>query len=276
MNPNVFKSLINTNPARTSDFGVQLQAQQQAQLQQQIAATPTSTIQQLNIRDVSRQLGATQQTQLQQAQLQLTKQALQTQTEAAQQVSEAQRFSTEQYYKNATLLLKDKSAELANKLAKLDLKLKNELLDKVYEFEKDSAFRTVFKEKQLADYKLYTAKSEIELKKYEENVRQLSKRKTAILKAAHERVQREISNMSRRSLNQYEQNFLIQLEVAQKELAERLQKEANKKAARAAVISAVTTLVGAGIGAYVGDGAKGAEAGAKIGGAAGPAVAAAT
>ena len=165
--------------------------------------------------------------------------------------------------------------QLQNQLAQMDRETKKEIFDANMEFKKDELGRTTWNERQLLDWKLSQAITDEEFATYEQQARQVSRRKIEMLNHAAALLEQELkaSFESEQAELDYESQKKVQQAI--QKLKKEAQEEQNKSAKRAAMFTTVGTVAGAVIGGIYG-GPGGAAIGASVGGAAGGAVGSAT
>jgi hypothetical protein len=139
-------------------------------------------------------------------------------------------------------------------LAEVDEKAKQELFDKQIQFRKDEAGRTVFNERQLADYAKLNAKSDEEYKSYAQKAELANRNIEEDLRQKYQIAKQRNDQASQRKIEQ------MQLDM-KKAIAKKKADAANK----AAIWTTGGTIIGGAIGAVAG-GPAGAAAGASVGG----------
>jgi hypothetical protein len=264
-----FQVLAQQNPAQNLRVAQGLQAGRVAGMQQQVAQAPVAGPR------AAQALGAQQAAQAGQINLQAQQQTVQQQQQIGQAALEAQRGQASLELGAKDLQRRKRADELTGKLYQLDKGLKNKLLDESIAFEKDEMGRTLFNERQLLDYKLQSAKSDVEFQKYEQQMQELSTRRMTMLKIAYQKVQQELSQAQEMTQQQLSQAQTKRLVEAKRALEEKMAREAARRKNRAAMIGAVGAVAGAVVGTLIAPGA-GTVAGASLGGGVGTAAAAAT
>lgn len=250
-----------------SERAAQQSASQQAlQLQQAAMAAQgaATAAQQLGGQATLAQGQAALQQRQQQAQMQ---QRLQ-----EQQVQERQRQLREREAQRRIGDLKQQR-DYASQLASLDERSKNELLDMQLEFQQDEFGRTLFTERQIMDYAVMNAKSEIELQQFQDDLSRATRNYEIMLDTAMKKLQQELSRVQKLQQTKQVQDYSAQMARALHQLKKKQAQEMNKKRNRAAMMSGIGAVAGGVIGAFVA-GPPGAMAGASIGGSTGTMVAA--
>lgn len=260
------KKLASGLPGANQQVAQGLQEARKTQLQEQIrqAKGPGTTQQ-------AQQMGAQQQQVAGQIQ---QRAAEQTQAQAAQvgqlglqeQAAQQRAAGFEQQ-----IALGQREQNIANKLAQLDTRLKNDLLDKQLQFQKDQAGNALFTERQLMDYAAQKAESQEEFQNYAQQAEQMYERKARILDKAHKELLQALERgyiVKNKPLDQEHKKQLLEAaKVAQEKRDRAVADYQNTKARN----SAIGTLVGSGAGALIG-GPAGAAVGGALGGALGGAV----
>lgn len=160
----------------------------------------------------------------------------------------------------------------ARRLGNLDSSLKNELFDSNLKFRKDELGRTLFNDRQLLDYKLASAKSDEELRDYEQQIEQEYARKNQILQASHAKILQAMQNEFQKSEQEADQAHRKALVLAKNAIEEKIRRQQAKAANRAAAYSAAGSIIGgvggAILGTFVAPGVgtmAGAAAGSQLG-----------
>jgi len=259
------------NPAQNSRIAQGLQAARATGLQSQIAAAPQG----ISNPRAAQQVGAQQAAQAGTIRTQTAATTAQQQAELGKMGLDVGGKQQQLKMQKAQLTMKARANELANKLYQLDKTLKNKLLDESIAFEKDDMSRTLFNERQLLDYKIASTKSDIALRKYEQEVSQMSQRRIQMLQTALNKVKQAEEQAMLKGQQGAAQGQMKTLAQAKINLEKKLRDEAARKKNRASQFAAGGAIIGGVIGAIYG-GPAGAAAGASIGGGAGTAVAGAT
>lgn len=155
------------------------------------------------------------------------------------------------------------------RLGKLNLEVRKDLFDKQQVFKKDQAGRTLFNQRQLADWAVENARSEEDYKNKAAMAEQLLARKKQAMKTAAEILEQNLIQAAAIAEQQKDFEKAKQILQIKQQLARqkaRMQAEANNAAA---TWGAVATAGGAVVGGLIG-GPGGAVAGAKAGQASAP------
>ena len=186
----------------------------------------------------SAQVQANQTQNLAQSTQQLTNQGQQAlQVDAAQQSDALAR---------QRIALSQQSRQLSQVLASSEAASASELFDSNLKFQKDELGRTIFNERQLADYAVNHARSQEELANYEQEVSQILERKQAILQQALRVIQQSQTQAFQQSEQELDQNLQQKVALAKKELEDKMRKQQTDAASTAAIFQGVT-MVGAAI-----------------------------
>lgn len=170
--------------------------------------------------------------------------------------------------------LNDLQQKAANKLSQLDSSLKNELLDRQLQFQKDKAGNTLFTERQLMDYAASKAQSEEEFANYAQMADQAYSRKIQVLEVAHKKLLQTAEQgyiSEGKALDQESKKQIVEKMAAVNGAIDRAK---NRQAENKARNQATGTIVGTAIGGAIGSVIPGAGtmAGMAIGGALGGAI----
>jgi hypothetical protein len=160
-------------------------------------------------------------------------------------------------------------------LSKLGRDIKDELFDKNLAFEKDEVGRKFSNERQLADYAVSRAKSDIDLQKSMAAMQRAAKFEIIMLEAAQKKIVQELEQQSANATREMGQEDRIKLAQYKSSIEKRIARKKAEAANRAMIFQGVGMVVGAGI--AIGMGApSAAPAMAQIGGNLGQTTAGAT
>lgn len=236
------------------------QAARQVQLQEQIKNVPQG----MGGPGLAQKMGAQQAQQAGQIQLGAKKQ----QMAQAQQIGQMglQQMGREQRQTGfeQQLTLSDKQREFANKLNRLDSRLKNQLLDNQLEFRKDKANQTLLNERQMLDYALMNAKSNEDFENYRQAAQQASKKELLMLEVANQKITQALNQGYIEGKGKLDRNLQKELRQRKKDIEDRIRREKEEAKNRAMMWSAGGAIIGGAIGAFAG-GPAGASAGVSIG-----------
>jgi hypothetical protein len=160
--------------------------------------------------------------------------------------------------------LQEKSRTLTTRLSQLDENAKNRILDNELQFKRDEMGRTLFNDRQLADFALLQANNAEDIRNYQQTVEQLSRRKLQMLQAAQTILTQQLELDYQRESKQLSQDQILKLQRAKKELEAKIAKEQADRANRAGMNSALGGIVGGVGGAFIG-GPTGAMIGQQLG-----------
>lgn len=263
---------------RASDAGQATQQQMATQQQQAgqmgqlgMQAREAEAAQRLGQRELRQQEKLQEKSELQS--LRLTQQQLQSRKTVLQEDIDAAK-SLQLYGIERDNRLKVATLKQAEDLNKLGGDVKNQLLDMRLAFEKTERDRKFSNVRQLADYTLASAKSQVELKKKLQGMKLQQERHVQLLQAAHAKIEQEI----KQSYTKFKTKIDIDLQSHLANESAKLKREIARAQARAsstnAMISGAFTVGGAIAGGVIGTaaGGVGAAPGAAIGATAGSAL----
>lgn len=153
------------------------------------------------------------------------------------------------------------------RLASVSEKAKQELYDDQMSFQKDEAGRTLFNSTQLDDYARIKARSDEELRNYQQTATQLSNRKIQAMEQAQKLVNLDLEHKMDIARQQGNQQAIVDAQKIQNDMQAQISREKSRAANKAGAITAVTTIAGT-----VAGGVFGGAPGAAAGGAGGKAV----
>lgn len=250
-----------------------MKAAQNVQLQQQLGGARPQPMP--ANRAAVQQLGAQQAGQQGASALGLAEQQQKQQAALGQQANQEQQRQNQQALASKQRSLQQTQRGLEKQIFGLSEELKDKLLDSQLAFKKDELGRTVFNERQLADYAIMKAKSDEDFAAFEQQSTQASQKRMSMLKLAQQKVQQELDQRSRLSDSVADQNTKKNLAIAKQQLERKIADEKTKQRNRAMMFQAGGMLAGAAIGTLIAPGA-GTAAGASLGGGAGSIAAGAT
>lgn len=161
-----------------------------------------------------------------------------------------------------------KSLEYAAKLAALNNKVKNDLLDQQLKFAKDERGRVMLNDRQLADVAILTAKNAEDLANYKQGVEQMNSRKLQAMETAYRQLEVAMKSGYTQDGQRLDFNTKSQIKDMMADAEKSMQDEKNRIANNTAMWGAAGTIVGSVVGGIYG-GAGGAKAGGEAGGAGG-------
>lgn len=242
------------------------QGQQQAralQLQQAVGAAPAST----NAVQSAQQTGAASAAMAGQQAVQTAQNAAQASGQVAQLGAEQQKQESQAQIASAQQGARQQEMDQTKRLAALDSRAKQEVYDKQINFSKDQAGRTLFNERQLADYAKQKAISDEQYKDYAQAAIQSSERNIQAMETAQKLLEEDLMQKWTIAEQNKDQDAKERIAAARQDMENRINSEKAKAANTRAMWQAGGTIVGAAIGSY--GGPAGASAGASLGGAAG-------
>lgn len=232
--------LANQMPGQNQKVATGLQEAAKTQMRQQLAGQGPMSTQQIQA------IG-------QQAAAQQGQAKLQVQQQGAQEAQKLGSLALNQDQQDKQVKLQARQLDLAKKtrentlaLNNLDSNLKARLLDDQFQFQQDELGRTLFNDRQLMDYKIQTAKSDLDMRDFEDKMRQTSMRKIQLLKSAQARIEQEMKQSFQKGQQQLDQQSMTRLAENKRALEEKIRKEKAKQANRASMFSAGGIIAGVG------------------------------
>lgn len=173
-------------PMANQQIASGMQQARETQLQQSIgqmtpeqAATPR----------LAQSMGAQQAAQASAIQLGAQQKTQQSAVVAGQQAIVQDKIQKQQELFTRSQALSQKNRYLENELARISQSAKDKLLDQQLSFKRDELGRTVWNERQLADYKIATAKDEEDFRNYQQEASNLSERRMKMLQMAQRKLE---------------------------------------------------------------------------------------
>lgn len=242
-----------------------MKAARDLQLQQAVARAPTGAA----IAPAAQQTAAAATAQMGQQQVGAAKQMIQQAGQLGQLQVGEQQLQSQKELAQAQQAAKQEDMDMADRFARLDLNAKKELYDNEMQFKKDEAGRTLFNERQLADYAKQNALSDEQYKNWSQQAEQATRRKLQAMETAFRIVEEDLTQKFQ--LAEQQKDFAKSREIAaiRKELQERMERERARAANNAAMWQAGGMIVGTAAGAAAAPftgGAINPATGALIGG----------
>jgi hypothetical protein len=249
-----------------------IQAARDIQLQQAVAKAPTGAA----IAPAAQQTAAAAVQQTGQQQAQAAQQMVQQAGQVGQLQLGEQKMSGQQAVFGAQQAAEKQELDNVQRLSQLDMNAKKELYDNEISFKRDEAGRTLFNQRQLADYVKQNAVSDEQFKNYAQQAEQISKRNLQAMESAYNIIAENLKQQSAIAEQNKDQAAKKQIQEIQIELQKRMAKARARAANNMGAWTAGGTVVGAVAGGVAGSiiapgagTAAGAAAGASIGGALG-------
>jgi len=260
-------------PMANQQIASGMQQARETQLQQTIgqmtpeqAATPR----------LAQNMGAQQAAQASAIQLGAQQKTQQSAVVAGQQAMVQDKIQKQQELFTRSQALSQKNRYLENELARISQSAKDKLLDQQLSFKRDELGRTVWNERQLADYKIATAKDEEDFRNYQQEASNLSERRMKMLTMAQKKLEQILEQgyiSTNQKLDQASRLKIVETVAAlkRKQARESARQSSNMGmwAGAGTVVGAVAGAMIAGPGGYAAGAAVGAQIGQGVGTAAG-------
>lgn len=247
-----------------------LQQARETQLQQAIgqmtpeqAATPR----------LAQSIGAQQASAAANIQLQAQQKTQQQAISTGQQIIAQDRMQRQQELFTRSQALSQKSRYLENELGRVSQSAKDKLFDQQLSFKRDELGRTVWNERQLADYKLATAKSDEDFLNYQQQATLLSERRLKMLTMAQRKLEQTLEQGYAANKQKLDQASKLKIMESLANLKKKMAREKARQSGNMAMWQAGGTIIGAGVGfVATGFNPAGAVVGAQMGAGAGTAI----
>jgi hypothetical protein len=252
-------------PMANQQIASGMQQARETQLQQTIgqmtpeqAATPR----------LAQSMGAQQAAQASAIQLGAQQKTQQSAVVAGQQAMVQDKIQKQQELFTRSQALSQKNRYLENELARISQSAKDKLLDQQLSFKRDELGRTVWNERQLADYKIATAKDEEDFRNYQQEASNLSERRMKMLTMAQKKLEQILEQgyiSNNQKLDQASRLKIVETVAA---LKRKQARESARQSSNMGMWAGAGTVVGAVAGAMIAGPtayAAGAAAGAQIG-----------
>ena len=252
-------------PMANQQIASGMQQARETQLQQSIgqmtpeqAATPR----------LAQSMGAQQAAQASAIQLGAQQKTQQSAVVAGQQAIVQDKIQKQQELFTRSQALSQKNRYLENELARISQSAKDKLLDQQLSFKRDELGRTIWNERQLADYKIATAKDEEDFRNYQQEASNLSERRMKMLQMAQRKLEQVLEQgyiSTNQKLDQASRLKIVETVAA---LKRKQARESARQSSNMGMWAGAGTIVGAVAGAMIagpGGYAAGAAVGAQIG-----------
>jgi|694.fasta_scaffold39126_3 hypothetical protein len=262
------QNLQNQLPVASQRVAQGIQAARDIQLQQAVAKAPTGAA----IAPAAQQTAAAAVQQTGQQQAQAAQQMVQQAGQVGQLELGEQKMSGQQAVFGAQQAAEKQELDNVQRLSQLDMNAKKELYDNEISFKRDEAGRTLFNQRQLADYAKQNTISDEQFKNYAQQAEQVNKRNLQAMESAYNIIAENLKQQSAIAEQNKDQAAKKQIQEIQIELQKRMAKARARAANNMGAWTAAGTIAGAGAGALIagpGGYAAGAAVGASVGGALG-------
>lgn len=260
----IFRNIASNMPRQNKDVATGLQEASKMGVQAQIGQLGQTGQGPLGVQQIQ-QAGAQAAAQQGQATLQAQRQQAQKAMQISGEAAKVEEQENQQRLNEREFAIKQQAKGLERQLAAHDEKLKNEIFDRNVKFQKDELGRTLFNERQLMDYKIYNANSQIEFRKFEQKSRQISKRRLKMLDVSLAKIKQELKQQFDKDQLEMNQEQKMRLLRAKQAIEEKIARAQAAASNRASMFSAGFTIVGAVAGSLIPIPGVGTAAGAAIG-----------
>ena len=264
---NQLNTLAANLPVVNQQMANNMQAARTTQLQQAIASMAPE---QAGTTKVAQQIGAQQAQQAGAIQVQTAQRTAQQAQQVGQMALQEDRIQKQKELFTRQQALAQRNRALTNQLARLDSDLKDQLFDQQLSFKRDEFGRTIWNERQLADFAVLQAKTQIDLEKFEQVMHQQSQRRLQIMQVVQAKLKQALEQNFMREGQELDQQTRLFIAQKMKEAKEKEARERARRSSRGALIQGAFTVAGAIIGSFspLGPGTGtvvGAQAGSSLG-----------
>lgn len=219
-------------PVRNKAIADQQRAARMLQLQQAVAAMPTTAA---PTKTQTAAMGASLATASGQQDVERAKQLVTASQNLGQLGIQESKLAAEEKLGAQTEEARKETLDQTARLAAIDDKAKREIFDRQLQFSKDSADRTLFTEHQLADYARLNARTDADFKKWAQRSAQLHQRNIQTLEAVNARLTQALEQGYLDNKQKLDQNMRRELVALQQENARRIA-EARARGANTAMM----------------------------------------
>lgn len=244
-------------PVANQQLANNLQAARATQLQRTIGGLAPE---QAGGTELAQQIGAQQAQQSGAIQVQTAQKTAQQTQQVAQMALQEDKMQKNQELFTRQQALNQRNRALTNQLARLDNNLKDRLLDQQLQFKKDEFGRTIWNERQLADFAILQAKTQVDLDKFEQMIDQQSRRRLQIMQAAQNKLKQVLEQNYLREGQELDQATRMEIARLKRAAAEKEAREKAKRASFGAMLQGALVVAGAAAGWAIAGPAGGAAA----------------
>lgn len=237
------QNLQNQLPVASQKIASGIQAARDIQLQQAVAKAPTGAA----IAPAAQQTAAAATAQTGSQQVDAAKQMIQQSGQMSQLKLGEQQIGAQQQVAQQQQAARQQEMTNVDRLGRLDMAAKQEIYDKELQFKKDEAGRTLFNERQLADFAIRNVKSEEEFKNYAQKAEMVSKRKIQAMETAYKIIEEDLKQQWLLAEQQKDQTAKERIVQIRRDIEARIQREKARAANNAAAWQAAGMVAGAAI-----------------------------
>ena len=124
--------------------------------------------------------------------------------------------------------LSQRQRKFANQLSKLDIDMKNKLLDAQLEFKKDQAGQTLLNERQMLDYAIKNAKSQEQFKDWAQSMEQATRRKLQIMETANRKLEIALKRGYTENKKKLDRESYMRIREAKEAIERKIRDEKNR------------------------------------------------
>lgn len=179
---------------------------------------------------------------VQAAQTQQLAQQAQTVAGQGQQALQVEAADKQDQMAQQKLRLSQQSRQLSQMLSQQQAAESRQLYDSNLQFQRDEIGRTLFNERQLADYALNNSKSLEDLLAYEQEAQQATERLQYTYQQAYKVLEQQEQNLLAQENQYLSQEQSLQIAQAKAALEQKIQKAKNKAANTSAIFGAITSI----------------------------------
>lgn len=229
-------------PVANQQLANNLQAARTTQLQRAIGGMAPE---QAGTTALAQQIGAQQAQQAGAIQVQTAQKTAQQTQQVGQMALQEDKMQKNQELFTRQQALNQRNRALTNQLARLDSNLKDRLLDQQLQFKKDEFGRTIWNERQLADFAILQAKTQVDLDKFEQMIDQQSRRRLQIMQTAQAKLKQVLEQNYLREGQELDQATRMEIARLRKAAAEKEAREKAKRASFGAMLQGGLVVAGA-------------------------------
>lgn len=186
------QSLVNQLPVANKQIAAGQQAARQMQVQQAVQkAAPTT-----QIAPTAQATGAAVASTAGQQMIDTAGRTAQTQQQAGQLQLGEQQQAAQQQTQGLQAGIREQQMDQLSRFADVSEQAKQELFDKQMTFRRDESGRTLFNQRQLADYAILNARNEEQLRNYSQSMQLASQRKIQMMEMAYKKMVQDLEQKS--------------------------------------------------------------------------------
>lgn len=241
------QNIANLAPASNKQLASGMQRARDINLQKTVGQVPKG----ISSTKAAQQIGAQQAQQAGQSQVQLQQRGQQQQQQLGQLALQQQEQQKQKTLAQKQFGIEQNRRQLEERFFSLSEGLKDKLFDRQLKFQRDELGRTLFNERQLADWTLSKAQSRQEVQQFSNKLQRESARRMQVMQTAQAKLRQAIEQGYTSEKQSLDQESRLRIAEAAAAAKRKMQEEAAEQAGFSGMLGALGTLGGMAIGAVL-------------------------